>query len=513
MRNTWKPLVALAVMALLVAGCGGTGNSTGPTGSAGSDSPKVVTIAFSGDFEMTDPYYTSTTEAYTAWPNVLDPLVVLGDDGKNFVGALAESWTATPEYWEFKLREGVKCSDGSAFTADDVAFSYDRIVNDPLSQQASQVSSDVKSVKAVDEHTVQIFTTSPKADLLTSLMQRSISCKAAFEKYGSGDPRGLVGTGPYTIKENLKGQRVVLTRNPLYWGEAPAPDEVILRSIAEPAARVTALQNGEVDVINNVPPELMPQLTGNVHAETVPSLLNFFLAMNPTASDASPLADVRVRQAISYAIDREALVKDVLKEQAVPVYGPIGPSFFSYDPDLEPAYRFDPEKAKALLVEAGYPNGFSIDQWTSSGQFVKDKEVSQAINGMLKNVGINANLKSTDFSTYFTSLNQGKYGLYLNERGNYPDPSGFFRQYFQTGNSKRINVFDSELDALLLKGDAEFDPAKREDALRAAQSKIMELAPAAFLYDVQDSYGVSNRIDFKPKAMSQYAWPHDITFR
>jgi peptide/nickel transport system substrate-binding protein len=480
-----------------------------PAGQPGAAAAaKRVTVGYGVQFDMSGPYAHSTNEGYITWAHVMEGLVQYDWQKAAYGPLLAESWSnPTPTTWRFKLRKGVKFHDGSDFTSKDVAHTFNRIRNDPDSKQGASLGAVVKETRVVDDYTVDLETPSIIAPLLSSLYIWHISGKAAYDKYGANDQKSWVGTGPYLFKEYTPGQRFVVSKNPNYWGQSPDFDEMVFRGIPDASARVTALLNGEVDIIDDVPPELLARVTGNARIESIPSLLNFFLVINPIEG-AEPLKDVRVRQAIYHAIDRQGLVDGILRGQADPLDSPVGPPFVGYTKTPKVTYDYNPEKAKQLLAQAGYANGFKIEQWTMIDRYPKDKAVSEAINAMLKKVGIDANLKTAEWGVYFGEfVNNGAMPLYLVPRGDAVDPSPYLHQYFQAGVSKRIRGFSSpKVDQLLLKEAATLDPEQRVLALQDAMDAIMEEAPAVFLYIIKDNYGVSNRVDWKPVSERNSAW-------
>jgi peptide/nickel transport system substrate-binding protein len=439
---------------------------------------------------------------------VMEPLVDYDFEQKAIVPVLAESWdNPDPLTWRFHLRRGVKFHDGSDFTSRDVVHSLTRMKTDPISKQGGNLGA-IEQIVAVDDSTVDLKSQEPFAPLLFNLLSRVMTSKAAYDQYGTDSDRYLIGTGPYRFKEFIQGQRFVVTRNPDYWGEPAQIDEVLFRAIPEGAARVTALMNNEVDFINNVPPELLDRVTGNARVVGVPSLGNIFLGINPIEE---PLKRVEVRRAIYHAIDRKALVDGVLKGEGYVLDGPISPDFFGYDPNLRPTYSYDPDQARRLLAQAGYPNGFKIEQWTSQGRYVKDKEVSEAIAAQLRQVGIDVTLRTAEWGTYFGDyIANGKLPLYTVSRGDQVDPSPYLNQYFRTGQSKRLSGFsDPRVDELLRLETTILDPTQRQATLRQAMSAIMEAAPAVFLYTSKDNYGISNRVTWKPRP-DQYVRGQDL---
>jgi peptide/nickel transport system substrate-binding protein len=447
------------------------------------------------------------------WMNVLESLIrreYKPDGSSSFVPVLAEKWETTDaKTWTFTLRKGVKFSDGTEFTSADVVYSWNKIMTDQDSKQQGQLKSYVASMEAPDPYTFKVILKQPNATILDEMHNRVIVSKAHYEKVGKDQAdRSPIGTGPYLFKEWVQGQRFVVTRNANYWGQQPQADEVIYRFIFEDEAKVTALTNGEVDIIQRIAPQLVERISGRAHAESVYGLRHMFFGMRP---DMAPTDNKLVRQAIYHAIDRQAIAEQVQSGYATVLNGPLQSFVFGYDPKIK-SYDYNPAKAKELLAQAGHPNGLTLDLYIPTTQYTKAKEVGQAAVGMLKNVGITANMQTPEWGTYSNEYNAGKYGFYMIGRGDVSDPSVFLVQYFQTGGSKRLGYSNPKVDELLTKQQSITDEKERIAVLAEAQEQIMEDAPAVFLYTYKDIYGVANHLDWKPWP-NEYIWGYKVNFK
>jgi peptide/nickel transport system substrate-binding protein len=503
------------LLALLLAACAPAapqpGGAQQPSAKSDQAARRTLTVAYTSDLEGINPFSHSTSTVYARWMHVCDPLVWHDTKANAWVPHLAESWTnPDANTWEFKLRQGVKFHDGSELIADDVVFSYNRLINDKESKQAPTLSG-VDKIEAPDKYTVRIHTKTPDAAFVGRLDNRVIMSKAYHEKLGTeAADKAQIGTGAYKFKEWVPGQRFVVVKNPDYWGPfKPVWDEVVFRPIPEDEARITALLNGEVDVIANVPPQNVERLNSSGSARAVGTRGDrmLFVGMNPTTIE--PFKSQQVRQAVAHAIDKDSIVKGILQGRAYRLDGPLGPTMLSYDPNLQPQYPYDPEKARQLLAEGGFPNGFEVDFYSPVDRYIKDKDISAAIAGMLGKVGIKANLKTPEWGTFSDQYQKGLYPMYLIGRGNVSDPSEYLHQYFRTGVTKRLMFSDPEVDAALLAEQKEFDPKKRIDLLRKAQAIIMQRSPAVFLLQYEDTYGAHNRVDFDPRS-DEYIFAWDV---
>jgi peptide/nickel transport system substrate-binding protein len=507
-------LTMMLVGLALLSGCAPASKAPPQPGAAASapaqaSGPSRITIIYgSQPIESLNPYAQSAGITYATWKHVFETLVHWDSANRQMVPLLASSWeNPRPDVWRFHLRQGVKFHDGSELTADDVVHSLGRILNDPDSKQKGQLSS-VAALEAPDRYTVDVVTKGPDATLLDILWQRVITSKAHYDRLGrdAADAQPI-GTGPYRFKEWVPGQRFVVERDPGYDGPNRATvDEVVFRAIPEDEARVTALLNGEADIVTYLAPQLAPRVESrqDVRVARAPGQRMMFLAMNPQYK---PWDNLLVRQAVSYAVDRGELIDGVLGGHAYPLDAPIGPPQFSYSPDLGPKYQHDPERARQLLAQAGYPNGLDVEMFAPNGRYIKDKELAQALVGQLARVGIRAKLTAQDWGIFWPAVGDGKIPFWFGGRGSIIDPDEYLQQYFRTGVSKRIGFSDPTVDALLDQERTIFDPAERIKVLHQGMTEIMQRAPVAFLFMYEDTYGVSNRLEWTPRTDEHvYGW-------
>jgi peptide/nickel transport system substrate-binding protein len=334
----------------------------------------TATIALPGvQVETLHPYGHSTTQIYPTWKHVIEPLIEWNWNKKQLVPILAESWS-NPDHstWVFKLKKGIRFHDGSDFTSADVVHSFTRIQKDRDSKQSSSIAH-VDAIEAVDPLTVRLHTKRPDAALLFRLAQRFITNKAAYDRLGAAAADKLaLGTGPYKFKDWVRGQWFVVEKNPGYAhsDHKPTVDEIVFRNIAESEVAITSLLNREVDVISNVPPESASRVTGSARIESARTINIMFLGMHSSVPE---FKNKLVRQAVNYAVDRNALVKNVLRGNAYPMDAPVGPDQYGYSRELRPKYNHDPARAKKLLAQAGYPNGFEVDFLVPLGQYNKNQ--------------------------------------------------------------------------------------------------------------------------------------------
>ena len=326
-------LAACAPAAPTPSGRSGSGPAASQAqGGATGAGPSQIRLVYPQDFPGMHPYANSSSPDYARWSQIYGTISKYDDEKHDYVPNLAESWsTPDPNTWVIKLRRGVQFHNGNPFTADDVLFSLDRIANDPQSQQAEKVKN-IGELTKLDDYTIELKTRMPDAPLMSGLYNVSILNKALHEQLGSeAADRLAIGTGPYMLREWVPGQRLVLARNPNYQGTPmPTIDEVIYRVIPEAEARVTALLNGEADVIFGVAPQHLERIRASGRADVRGALevRPGFIAMNPTYK---PWDDKRMRLAVNYAIDREAIVNGVLAGEGKALYTPVGPNTMGYE--------------------------------------------------------------------------------------------------------------------------------------------------------------------------------------
>jgi peptide/nickel transport system substrate-binding protein len=455
-------------------------------------------------FEPTvDPhfFYVSTNIAYAR--HVFDPLVDRDENVQKRPG-LALSWAPIDDTtWEFKLRPGVKFHDGSDFTAEDVAFSVKRIPSIP--NNPSPYTGNIRSIVAteiVDAHTIRFKTDRPNPSLPGQLSNVFIvSHKAAAEAspadFASG--RAAIGTGPYKFASLTTGDRYVLTRFDGYWGAKPDWDKVTFRIIPNSASRVAALLAGDVDLIDFVPPADIVNLRKDARVTVFqrPSDRviylepNFGLDSSPELVDKSgapldknPFRDLKVRQAVSKAINREAMVARIMDGLGVPASQLVPEGFGGFDPAIS-VERYDPDGAKKLLAEAGYLDGFGLTVHCSSDRYVNDARICETVAQMLSRIGIAAKVEVQPSSVYFSRTAAPKSELPLMLVGwgsastgdSVPGLTGIIHSY---NAAKGMGAYDmgdyknAAVDQLIEQAIVTLDDGKRDGLLKQAMVDAMK---------------------------------------
>ena len=388
-------------------------------------------IGLSADVSSLDPHYLNIAPNVAFSAHIFDALLNVDANGK-LVPGLATSWRAVDATtWEFKLRRGVKFHDGSDFTADDVIFSLDRpakLTNSPGPFTA--YTKQIVAKKIVDPYTVRLTTTAPYGPLTLDMSAVFIVSKKAADKAGTDDfnsGKALIGTGPYKFISFKRGDRIEVARNDQYWGGKSDWDKVTFRIITNSAPRLAALLSGDVDAIEGVPTADLSRLKNNAKfsfAQKI-SWRTIFWELDQAAGPAryvtdkagkplpkNPLADVRVRQAISKAINRQALVERTMEGLAVPASNIVSPGIFGYNDALK-VEAYDPEGAKNLLAQAGYPNGFAMTIHGPNDRYINDEQVVQTVAQFLNRIGIQTKVETLPLSVYFAKARTGEFSMSL----------------------------------------------------------------------------------------------------
>jgi peptide/nickel transport system substrate-binding protein len=375
-------------------------------------------IAVAADITSIDPHFYNLFPNNNVAEHIFDKLVRMDPDSKMIPG-LALSWkTIDSTTWEFKLRKDAKFSDGTPVTAEDVAFSIDRVPTIPNSPGLfTPYTKAIIAKEIVDPYTIRLKYATPYPlapnDLSTIyIVSKKAATGATTEDFNSG--KATLGSGPYKFVKYINGDRVELSRNDLYWGEKPAFDKVTFKIIKNPAARMAALLSGDVDAIEQPPIPDLARLKSDSKFILTSKISHrviyfYFDALDRPSPDITgkdgkplpknPLLDVRVRRAISKAINRDGIVARVMEGQAVPSGQLVSSHLFGYAPTLKPD-AYDPEGAKKLLAEAGYPDGFNLVIHGPSGRYVNDEQIVQAVAQMLTRVGINSKVETAPMGVY-----------------------------------------------------------------------------------------------------------------
>lgn len=389
-----------------------------------------LTLGLKGEPTSLDPHFHNVTNNNQMALYIFDKLI--GQDARQKLEpGLAVSWKPVEDtVWEFKLREGVKFHDGSPFTSEDVKFTIERIPNVPNSPSSFVFSvSSIKEVEIVDSLTLRIHTENP-SPLLPRMFASFVIVSKKNSKgkettdFNSG--AAAIGTGPYKLVEWARGDKIIYERNKDYWGEPLPWDTITVRPITNDGTRVAALKAGDVDLINFVPPADVKHLDAEtgITLSKSPSTRLIYLHLDSDRDDTpmvtdnagnkieNPMKDIRVRKAISKAINRPAIVERIMEGLAIPASQMVPDGYEGTSTKLKPEV-YDPKGAKALLAEAGYPDGFKLTIHGPNDRYVNDGDIAQAIAQMLTRVGITTQVSTLPKAVYFGKASALEFSLML----------------------------------------------------------------------------------------------------
>jgi peptide/nickel transport system substrate-binding protein len=448
---------------------------------------------------------------------IFESLVERGQDLK-IVPALAAQMPklVAPTAWEIKLRRGVKFHNGEDFNADSVKFSLERLANPANKLRGSSSYALLDRVEIVDPFTVKVHTKKPWPVFVAHLALRQAAMYPPKE-YAGKDPaaisRNPIGTGPYKFVRWAKDEEIVMEAFPGYWAGPAKIKTVVFKPIPDDAVRVAALQNGEIDVAVNIPPHLAGIIEKHpkIYLSTAPSIRTIQLMiythqMDPSTHKAigpypGPTADKRVRQALAYALDADAIVKGVMDGKAVRVATMLTSLHFGYDASLKPITQ-DLARSKKLLAEAGFPNGVEIVLNGPQGRYVRDREVGEAVAGQLNKAGIKTTLKTYEFVSYLNNM------VYVHKAGpvwligwGHPtmDAEAIYVPLFKSPGIF-VNWNNEDFNGMVEQAQTQMDEKKRYAEYQRINKLWIEDVPAIPLYQQIDLYGANKRLVWKARS-------------
>jgi peptide/nickel transport system substrate-binding protein len=495
---------------LILSACSGGGEKSSSSESKSSDKNPVegrdneLVIGVSGDPQNWDPIDTFLLDWSTIGTSVFEGLVDRNLDLEIQPG-LAESWEYLDDKTlQFKLRQGVTFHNGEPFNAEAVKFTFDRLLGEE-GQKGPQYSNytSIDSVEVVDEFTVNMKLKSQDPVLLTKLAGYGaviVPPKYIAEKGDEHFNNNPVGTGPFKMTGYKRDQEVVLEKNPEYWKEGlPKLDKVVFKVIPEASTRLAELQTGKIDVMKRVEVAQADTVkeSGFLELQEVGTPTAFSLRFDTAKK---PLDKKEVRQAINYAVDKEAIINEILGGYGKPISTFQSELSFGNNPDLEP-YPYDPEKAKELLKEAGVSEGTELDLFIpgNDGNF---KEIAQIVSFYLEEVGLKVNINSVDNTTLISDLipNGNAGHMYRQGWGGWTlDFDNTAYLMYHEGEQWNPSFKDEKVEELLAAQRATVDQKEREKIFKELTEVLYDLAPELNLYSAVDLYAVNKRVqNFQP---------------
>ncbi|MEP7182004.1 MAG: ABC transporter substrate-binding protein [Betaproteobacteria bacterium] len=491
-----------------------------------------LTIGLGTDVTALDPHYHNVTPNNNVAAHLFGYLVQRNEKSQPVPGLATEWRVVDPLTWEFKLRKGVKFHDGSDFTAADVVASIERVPTVPNSPSPfTAYSKQIKEMIVVDPLTIRFRTATPYPLMPSDLTQVAIvsksAAKASTDDFNSG--KAAIGTGPYKLVRYAKGDRIELVRNDAYWGGPTPWEKVTLRLLPQDASRVAALLSGDVQVIENVPTTDAAQLRKDKRLSMYRTVADrlIYLHMDsdrdvsPFVTDKSgkplaknPLKDPRVRKAISKAINRPAIVNKVMEGEAIASGQLVADFLFGATKNLR-VEPFDPEGAKKLLAEAGYPDGFGLTIHAPNNRYVNDARIAQAVAQMLTRVGIDTKVVAMPSAAYFTQATELKFSfMLLGWSTGTGEASSSLKALLMTynrdkgfGTANRGRYSNAKVDALTEDALSTVDDVKREAYLQRATELAINDTGVVPLHFQVNLWATRDGISYVPRTdESTMAW-------
>src|SRR5699024_3346598 len=542
-KTSWL-FIVLASLVLVLAACAGNGEPTNNNNNASNDNTENngdnnqasgdndhLIIAVGADVVSLSTHGSNDVPSSNVGENIYETLTVLDEDQEVQPG-LAESWEEVDETtWDFKLREGVKFHDGEELTAEVVKVNFERLVDERIASPRAFLLDQVESVEVVDDYTVRLNLEYAYAPILSNLAHNGtgiMSPKIIEEDYAQlasdeenesnddepaaeGDPDGYinqnpVGTGHSVFEEWVPGEKVVLTRNDDYWGDVAKLDSVEFKVVSEQSARVAELETDSSHVADGIGPNNISRVDGmdNASALQIPSVSLDYVGINVQKE---PFDDVRVRQAISMAIDKEEIIEGVYEGVGIPAIGPLAPLVFGFDEDVS-GLEYDIDKAKELLAEAGYEDGFTTTIWTNDSEQRMDTAI--VVQSQLDEIGIDVEIQELEWGAYLERTANGDHDMFIlgwstvtsdADCGLYP----LFHSSQHGSPGNRSFLDNEEVDKLLEDARMATDQDERQELYSEVQELLVEEAPMLYLNHGEHLLGVNDNVkDFTVDAQGIY---------
>ncbi|WP_413377061.1 glutathione ABC transporter substrate-binding protein [Alkalihalobacillus sp. 1P02AB] len=511
-KNSFFLTLLVMFLSIVLVACGAGNDTNEPddsaTGEEGTAGGTLI-INQNSDAVSLDPHGSNDTPSSNVAYNIYEALVVQDQD-LNLTPGLATEWTQDeedPTRWEFQLREGVTFHDGSEFNAEVVKANIERILDGDVASPRSFLYDMITEINVIDDYTIEFITEYPYAPLAANLAHNGggmISKELIDADYAAmeegRDPgavinEGPIGTGYFKFENWNPGQEINLTRNEDYWGEKAKLDGVTFRVVSEPGTRLANLQTGDAHISHPIIPSDVAQVEAidNLEITRTPSVSLSYFGFNV---EKEPFDDVKVRQAVSMAINKDDIINGVYDGAGIPAIGPLAPAVFGYSENAEPI-PYDVERAKELLAEAGYEDGFSTTLWTNDSP--ERTNAAVAVQAQLAEIGITVNIEVLEWGAYLEQTSNGEHEMFIlgwstvTGDGDYGMYALFHSsQHGTPGN--RTFIDNAELDDLLDQARRSSDEQERLELYEQAQEILIEEAPMLYIHHQEFLLGYRNEV-------------------
>jgi peptide/nickel transport system substrate-binding protein len=520
-----RNMLGMMVASVLSIGLVLTGCSSGADQGAAGTSPakeapaagQTLIIARQSDANNLDPHFISAINAASVVQGKVYEGLVQRDENMQFQPMLATEWKQLDDLtWEFKLRQGVNFHDGTPFNADAVKATLARVLDEKVASPRATQFKMITEVKAVDEYTVQFKLAYPFAPLLSILANHegSIISPKAIEQYGKELSKHPVGTGPFVFESWTPGQEIVLVKNDNYWGEKVKFEKAVFKVVPEDTTRIAMVETGEAHIAEPLPVTEIDRVSNSssMSLYRTEGLGTDFIGFN---TKKKPFDDIRVRQAINHAIETDAIIKGVYNDVGTKANSAMSPKVLGYHEALK-GYDYDPNKAKALLKEAGFPDGFKTTLWT--GDRKERVNAAEVIQSQLKGIGIDVEVKVLEYGAYLDAEDNGETDMFISGWGNatgdadYNQYNLFHSSSLGKGGNTTFYV-NEEVDKLIEEGRREQDTEKRKQIYAQALEIQSKEAPMVPLRNMEHVAAIGKNVKGFWISPSGYMMINDITIQ
>ena len=521
MNNKVKIFATLFLSVLiLLAGCSSNTSSSSGTKEpqTASTAPKAsadkttLVVGLDDDPPQLDPHFSTAAVDRQVFHSIYDTLIEV-DKNLNFVPMLAEKWEISKDAktYTFFLRKNVKFHDGTPFNAEAVKFNFERMMDPKAgSPRASELSS-ISSINVVDENTLKVQLSKPYSPFLAALSDRAgmMVSPTAVKKEGKNFANSPVGTGPFKFVSRVKQDKLVVAKNPDYWGGAPKFEKIEYRPYADENVRLTNLTSGDVDIISKVPPKDVERLKTDPNITLSEANALGFQGLYLNTKNA-PFNNKALRQALDLVIDRDSIIKVALRNTAVQAAGPIPPGTWAYNDKIKTTKR-NIEKAKKIMADAGFPNGFSFTLQLPPKPV--EQQISQMVQSMAAEAGIKVKLENVEFGTMLDNMDNFKFDAVRLGWSGRTDPDGNIYALYHTGGSINYGYSNPKMDELLDQARVATDQAERKAIYTKASELGKEEVPYIFLYHELDYKAYKNNLQGFQHIADQMMRFKDVSFK
>lgn len=510
-------ILCMLLITFVLTACNGEKEATTTDANTKGNPGGTLVVARQADAESLDPQFTSSISTVSIVHHHVYENLVQHDEDMEIKPMLAESWEQIDDVtWEFYLREDVTFHDGTPFNATAVKKTIDRSQDPEVASPRAIMFSSVKEVVVVDEYTVRFVLKEPFAPLLSNLASHegAIQSPKAIDELGKDLGQQPVGTGPYKFVSWTPGDEIVFEKNSAYWGEPGKTDKIVWKIVPEDSTRLAMLETGEAHVAEPIPSADMERIkaSSTMSLYTSEALGTEWVGFNTSAK---PLDDVRVRQAISYAIERSTLIDGVYSGVGTLATSTLGQKVLGFSNNL-PSYEYDLDEAKRLLKEAGYGEGFEITITTPESR--ERQNLAEVLQSQLKGIGIDVKINIMEPASYYEAAANGEVEIFI----------GSWRNATGDGDYNQFNLFHSssigptgnyfyynnpKVDALIEKGRAVTDLTERNEVYHQLQTIELENALYIPIRNIENLAATSKNVDGLLMTPSGYLKLMDVTIQ